>query len=99
METQEKVDLLQKLLKEGAVELRFEKVDGSIREMRCTLKEDLLPKQDTNKIVVEKKQSDLTMQVFDLEKKEFRSFRKDKLLDFKVFILTPEEIKNDIINL
>lgn len=93
---------LQKLLKETVVELRFKKVDGTVRNMICTLRTDLLPvlpPPDPDKPVKERKESELTLRVFDLEKKEFRSFRKDGLIDYKVYVPTPTEIKNDTHNL
>ena len=68
---------LQKLLKETVVDLRFKKVDGTTRNMICTLRTDLLPvlpPPDPDKPVKERKESDLTLRVFDLEKYEWRSF-------------------------
>lgn len=96
------INQLQKLLKETVVDLRFKKVDGTTRNMICTLRTDLLPvlpPPDPDKPVKERKESDLTLRVFDLEKKEFRSFRKDGLIDYKVYVPTPAEIANDTNNL
>ena len=66
------------LLADKQVELKFEKKDGSIREMTATLKEDLViaydKKTDKEKVVNED-----VLPVFDVVKQEWRSFRLDSL--------------------
>ena len=64
----------------------FTKSDGSDREMLCTLNPDHLPPTPTapvDGIVKESKQrkqpDEHSIRVFDLEKKEWRSFRFDRL--------------------
>lgn len=70
------------LLAERPVELKFEKKDGSIREMKATLKKDLVleyeKKTDKEKVVNEE-----VLPVFDLDKQEWRSFRLDSLSEIK----------------
>jgi len=70
------------ILKTNEVNLTFTKKDGTIREMKCTLREDLMPtyEKKTDKV---KTKSDETLSVFDLEKKEWRSFRFDSITSFK----------------
>ena len=57
------------------VTVTFTKVDGTERVMNCTLKPELLPEA---KPLVEsktpRKESTTSIRVFDLEKKEWRSF-------------------------
>lgn len=58
--------------------VRFEKTDGSIRDMTCTRNTDFIPigkhpKGDIHKVNEE------VLPVFDLEKNEWRSFRFDSL--------------------
>jgi hypothetical protein len=66
------------LLKERPVDLKFEKKDGSIREMTATLKEDVVipyeKKTDKEKVINEN-----VLPVFDVAKQEWRSFRLDSL--------------------
>ena len=66
------------LLKERVVDLKFEKKDGSIREMKATLKSDMVisyeKKTDKEKLVNEE-----VLAVFDLDKDQWRSLRLDSL--------------------
>jgi hypothetical protein len=71
------------ILKENTLFVHFKKVDGTERKMNCTLNEKYLPK-------VEKKEPQKTpnedvVVVWDLDKKAFRSFRFDSLIEFVVF--------------
>jgi hypothetical protein len=70
------------ILKTNEVDLTFTKKDGTIREMKCSLKEELLPtyEKKTDKV---KTKSEESLSVFDLEKKEWRSFRFDSITSFK----------------
>jgi len=77
-------DWLKNLLKESVVTVVFTKVDGSEREMKATLKEDLLPvveKTDTTK--PERKKSDEVLAVFDTEAEGWRSFRWDSIVSIR----------------
>ncbi|NBP02159.1 MAG: DUF2693 domain-containing protein [Proteobacteria bacterium] len=62
----------------GEMKVVFTKKDGSEREMKCTLKPELVveyvKKTDKEKVVSEE-----TCAVFDLEKQEWRSFRYDSI--------------------
>lgn len=66
------------VLKERPVDIKFEKKDGSIREMKATLKSDMVisyeKKTDKEKVVNEE-----VLAVFDLDKDQWRSFRLDSL--------------------
>ena len=70
-------DWLRGLLRTNTVCLTFEKKDGTIREMKCTLSENQLPKQEQGKEA--RKPNDSSMPVFDLEKNEWRAFRFDSI--------------------
>lgn len=72
-------------LREGVADLSFEKVkDGQIREMRATLKPDLIPEDKMPKggSVDQGAGNDTTLRVFDLDLNEWRSFRIDKVVSF-----------------
>lgn len=68
--------LLQKLRTESCVEFKFQKIDGSIRTAKGTLKADILPEiKGSGRIIP------IDQQVYyDLEKKTFRSYKKSKLI-------------------
>ena len=66
-------------LKGGTVSVIFKKVgvgrvEGGLRKMLCTLQEDVIPKT-TGK----KKENKEVLVVWDLEKKDWRSFRIDSI--------------------
>jgi len=65
-------DALQTALMGNICQVQFEKADGSIRDMRCTLKADLLP-EDTE--VSTDIVNEAVIPVYDLENNGFRSFR------------------------
>lgn len=52
----------------------FTKKDGTLREMTCTLRDDMLPKQELTETKTERKKSETSIPVYDLDKKEWRSF-------------------------
>ena len=58
------------------VTVTFTKVDGTVRVMKCTLESTKIPKVEIKEDAKPRKQSDSTkaLRVFDLEKKEWRSF-------------------------
>jgi hypothetical protein len=64
------------LLREGTVSVKFEKKDGSLREMKCTLKDVPVYEKKTQ---TPRKQNDEVMSVFDVDLQEWRSFRLDSL--------------------
>ena len=70
-------------LRMSQMNITFEKVDGTIRQMLCTLNPELLPKVEPVvlvegeelKEVKPRKESTTVFRVYDLEKSEFRSIR------------------------
>jgi hypothetical protein len=71
-------DWLTGLLKTNTVGLTFKKKDDTIREMKCTLIESMLPVIEKKTDRVRKENND-ALSVFDLEKNEWRSFRYDSI--------------------
>ena len=70
-------DWLRGVLRTETVHLTFTKKDDTIREMKCTLIESKLPKQEQGK---ESRAENInSMPVFDLEKNEWRAFRFDSV--------------------
>ena len=59
----------------------FTKVNGETRVMPCTLKEDLVPKVEHKGT---KKPNEAVVSVWCLDKKEWRSFRLDNVVDLHI---------------
>lgn len=76
-------DYMVAVLREHHIEVVFEKADGSMRTMRCTLNPKLIPEGEkphgvgTNGL-------DTTIRVFDTERKDWRSFRVNSVQSFKM---------------
>jgi hypothetical protein len=68
------------LLRQGPVTVKFKKVDGTERTMKCTLSEDLILPYPVSESKREKKQNDEVLAVYDLEKESWRSFRLDNII-------------------
>lgn len=69
------------LLKEAIVLVEFEKADGSIRLMKCTLKDDKILKWSYSP----KREPDLEKQtVWDVEKEDWRCFKWSKVRSVQV---------------
>ena len=88
---QELVDLL----KEGQMKVKFTKANGEVREMNCTLASHLVPvndpengsNADLNEAVKLKRtraQSPDCINVWDLDKYGWRSFRVDSIIEVTV---------------
>jgi len=83
-----KNDVLQKL-RSGETNVRFTKVDGSERSMRCTLTESLIPTDKRPKVSENAEGKSETASVagqairaFDLDIGEWRSFRLSSLISY-----------------
>jgi hypothetical protein len=59
----------------------FTKVNGETRVMPCTLKENVVPKQEPKGT---KKPNEAVVSVWCLDKKEWRSFRVDNVVDLQI---------------
>lgn len=63
-------------LQHGVRTVLFRKVDGSLREMRCTLQASVVPAlQGSNK-----RRSDAVYTVFDVEAQDWRCFKRDRVI-------------------
>jgi len=82
-------DWVRSLLQKGPVTVTFTKADGTDREMLCTLDHTQIPEVPAKPVPVDgivkeskkprKEPDPHSLRVFDLEKKEWRSFRFDRL--------------------
>jgi hypothetical protein len=80
-------ELVQLFSQHKIVEVTFTKVDGTVRAMPCTLNEGLIPPApaaDLTKPLRVKKHNPAVMSVFCTDKQEWRSFRLENVISFKV---------------
>ena len=61
--------------------ITFTKVNGETRIMPCTLKEDIIPKVEPKGT---KKPNEAVVSVWCTDKKEWRSFRVDNVVDLQI---------------
>lgn len=59
----------------------FTKINGETRVMPCTLKDDIIPKLEHKGT---KKPNESVVSVWCLDKKEWRSFRVDNVVDLQI---------------
>lgn len=76
---------LKETMRNGIVTVVFEKVDGTLREMRCTLQDQYLPQllteqQEAAKI---RNENENVLAVWDVDNKGWRSFRVDSIKEVK----------------
>lgn len=80
---QETIRLCEKvktILSVGTHEVVFEKINGTIRSLKCTRDLDLLPKKENFKSETGKPGPRNSLYVFDVDLQQWRSFRFDKLI-------------------
>ena len=78
-----KRDLLKTMLREGVLDVLFVKKDGTERKLKCTLRSDLLPTNDSvDDSTKTRKENTEVLQVYDLENDGWRSFRLDSIIAF-----------------
>lgn len=71
--------------------VKFTKVNGEVREMPCTLREDIVPVYDRKTPVKEDaaKAPSNTISVWCLDKKEWRSFKLENLIELRLDLGMP----------
>jgi hypothetical protein len=76
---------LKEILENGVVTVVFEKVDGSIREMKCTLLTEYLPVSDKQLLTenTTRKENDSSISVWDVESNGWRAFRLDSIKEIR----------------
>lgn len=70
---------LKNQLKDCVATVTFQKADGSIRVMRCTLMENHLPVVEESETKPKRKTNDDVLAVWDLDQGGWRSFRLDSV--------------------
>jgi hypothetical protein len=74
-------DWIKNLLATNTVDLTFLKKDGTVRNMKCTLKESVLPQ--FKKTEGKRKEKEEVLTVFDLQIKEWRACRFENIKEIK----------------
>ena len=74
-------ELLIEALTNHECTVTFTKINGETRVMPCTLKEDVIPAVENKGT---KKPNDAVVSVWCLDKKEWRSFRVDNVVDLQI---------------
>lgn len=70
---------LKETLTNGIATVTFEKADGSLREMRCTLQASYLPAQLLQEGATPRKENLDALAVWDIDVGGWRSFRMDSI--------------------
>jgi hypothetical protein len=65
---------IKQILVAGTARVTFTKKDGTERVMNCTLQPSVLPKQEIKENVTERKRSETSLAVYDLDVQGWRSF-------------------------
>ena len=77
-------NLISTLQENKHCQVTFTKTDGTIRVMNCSLHSDILPKVEVTINKQKRKLSENVVRVFDLDKKEWRAFKKDTVQEIKI---------------
>ena len=84
-ETWNKVQLKQ-TLENGIHTVVFTKLNGEVRELYCTLDREELPVSDKQLLTeneAPRKENDNSLSVWDLDKKAWRAFRLDSIIEVR----------------
>lgn len=76
-------EILREHLSTGIAEVTFNKVDGTVRVMPCTLDSSIIPPAPVH-VTKTKKTNPLVMSVWCTDKSEWRSFRLDNVISIEV---------------
>lgn len=75
---------LKNTLQNDIATIRFEKADGTIREMRCTLQASFLPTQVINEEKKVRPENENVLAVWDIDNGGWRSFRMESIKSITV---------------
>lgn len=78
-----KMRILEELPK-STISVTFEKKNGTIREMICTLRDDIIPPKDLDSVDKTRTKNENVCPVWDVEVEAWRSFRWDSIIDWSL---------------
>lgn len=73
---------LSELLRFNIVNVKFKKVNGDERNLKCTLQSKYIPESDST--TKTKKPNDKVISAWSVEDNGWRSFRKDSIISYEV---------------
>ena len=73
-------ETLKNLLKTNVIEVTFTKANGDKRVLKCTLQEEYLPEYNGDST---RKKNENVISVWDIESKDWRSFRFDSVISYE----------------
>jgi hypothetical protein len=81
-------------LKSNICKVTFTKLNGEVREMPCTLKEDIVPVYERKTplkeaVTTEESKPNTTLSVWCMDKKEWRSFRVENVTKVEIELAIP----------
>jgi hypothetical protein len=86
-------------LKSNVCEVTFTKVNGEVRTMPCTLREDLVPKYERKTPVKEATAKEsATLSVWCIDKAAWRSFRVDSVTNVEINVENMPKVVDKVIN-
>jgi len=74
---------LKEKLSQGVYHIQFEKVDGSLRDMKCTLNKNHIPERSATGTTREHRINETVLPVWDVEAEGWRSFRIESLKEMR----------------
>ena len=79
---EENANQMKRALIDGTIVVKFKKVDGSERVMKCTLNTEIIPEYILESVKNVKPKKEGVMSVWDVEKEQWRSFRTDNVIEW-----------------
>ncbi len=85
---------LVEVLRENICKVTFTKLNGEVREMPCTLREDIVPAYERKTpvkeaVTTEEPKTNPTLSVWCMDKKEWRSFRVENVTKVEIELAIP----------
>jgi len=80
---QDNIVALKQALSEDVVTVKFVKVNGTVRDMNCTLSKKHIPELPADQTVAPKSVSPTTTRVWDIDAGAWRSFKHESIISWQ----------------
>ena len=84
LDNEKKRSYIKSMLNHDLMKVKFTKVNGDEREMFCTLTNEYIPEDKECRDGSARKKNMDVLAVFDIEKRDWRSFRIENVVDFAI---------------
>ena len=84
LDNEKKRSYIKSMLNHDPMKVKFTKVNGDEREMFCTLTNEYIPEDKVYGDGSARKKNMDVLAVFDIEKRDWRSFRIENVVDFAI---------------